>query len=682
MITEIRNAYRNDFAQSLLDDIQQQRAQYHSFIGKVDNWGVGESVQVAETDAYNTKVRENALVIKKILSSDVSLAATRYNWVSGTVYTEWDGTRPMEGQPYYVLTSGLNVYKCLSNNLGVVSTQEPSGKQFGVFRTTDGYLWKYMFTIPNYKYTKFADFEFIPVQNANSNKFYNNGSVEYVNVVDGGSGYSSTLSTQIVVTGTTNGSGASAQIVVNSSGQITGFTNIIGGSNYTNGGVVTFGATSGIGASLTPQFTAGVLTSFNILDGGVSYSNGETITITVGGAILIPTLSSTGSIKGVTIVNEGSGYTSTPVLTVTSSTGFGNGIYGNSTAIVECIMVGGSIKQVYIKDPGTAYPLNTTTTISVSGDGTGAQFTPVVYNGKIIAVNVNNPGVGYTTIKLTVVGTGADAKLTAAMKLSDYTSDQSIVEQTAVKGAVYNVKVTVGGNNYTNTTQISFVGDGSGFMATPIIVDGSIIDISISAYGAGYSYLDVIITDPNRGVAGTVIDAKLYSIISPGNGHGSDAVAELMATQLVLNTEFRQGVGDADLVQDYRQYGIFKNLTTPISEKLFTENSSIIAYKVKLTGTVQPTLDEVLIQDITKIKYRVVSVTSGFVYLQIMSNRALSPSGTMVAATDASRIYTVADVISKPVVNKYSGKLLYVSNTEQLLFTDTQGIVIKTVLKF
>lgn len=686
MTTEIRNAYRNDFAQSLLDDIQQQRAQYHSFIGKVNDWVTypdltTDFTQGPETDSYNTLVRENALILKKILSSDVSLASVRYDWFVGTVYTEWDSTKHMEGEPFYVLTTALNVYKCLSNNRGSASTQEPMGKSFGVIKTTDGYLWKYMFSIANYKYNKFADSEFIPVQNANSNKFYNNGSVEYVNVVDGGSWYSSTLETQIVVTGATVGSGASAQILVNASGQITGFTNIVGGSQYVAGGAVTFVSTSGIGAVLTPTFSAGQLTGFIILDGGLHYSNGETITITVGGAVLVPTISASGNIKSVTIVNPGSGYLVKPTLTVTS-TGFGGGKYGNPTAVVDCFVGDGSIQYVYVKDPGEGYPKNTLTTISVSGDGTGAQFSPVVVGGKIIGVNVDNPGTGYTTIKLTAIGTGVDAKLTASMKLADYTSDQSIVEQTAVKGAVYNVKVTNGGNNYTSTTQISFVGDGSGFVATPVIVDGSIVDIAITSYGAGYSYLDVILTDPNRGVIGTVVDAKLYSIISPGNGHGSDAVAELLATQLVLNTEFRQGVGDSDLVQDYRQYGIFKNLTTPVSEKIFTENSTIVAYKVKLAGAVRPVLDEVLIQDSTKVKYRVAGILGDYIYLQIMSRRVLSPSGTLIAAADGSRLYTVADVVTKPTVNKYSGKLLYVSNTQKLLFTDTQGIVIKTVLKF
>lgn len=686
MTTDIRNAYRNDFAQSLLDDIQQQRAQYHSFMGKVNEWVVNQDgstdfTRGAETEEYNNGVRENALLIKKILASDVSLATVRYDWQSGQVFTEYDNTKPMEGMQFYVLSSAHNVYKCLSNNGGVPSTQEPYGKPYDVLRTTDGYLWKYMYSIPSYKYTKFVDTGYMPVQNSNSNRFYNNGSVDYVNVIDGGSGYSSALATQLVVSGTTTGSGASAKVVVGGYGQITGFTDIVGGSGYTKGATVTFAPTSGVGAVLTPVFSAGVFTGFTITDGGAGYSVGEVVSLTVGGAVLIPSISQSGSITDVTIVNAGVGYTAAPTIAVTS-TGLGNGVYGNATAVVECAESNGSIVYVYVKDPGTAYPKNTDTSITVSGDGTGASFSPVVIGGKVVSVIIDSPGVGYTSMRLTVVGAGIGAKVAPALKTVDYISDQSIVEQTAVKGAVYNVKVTVGGTNYTNTTQLSFSGDGTGFSAVPVIVNGAIYRVDIISYGSGYSYLDITFNDPNRGVVGTVTDAKTYAIIAPIGGHGSDAISELMATQLVINTEFRQGIGNEDLVQDYRQYGIFKNLTTPISDKIFTENSSIIAYKVQLTGTTTPVLDEVLIQDSTKVKYRVASVTDGYIYLQILSKRALSPSGTLVAATDGSRLYTVAEVISKPTVNKYSGKLLYVSNTQKLFYTDTQGIVIKTVLKF
>ena len=686
MTTDIRNAYRNDFAQSLLDDIQQQRAQYYSFMGKVNEWvtnpdGSTDFTRGEETDEYNNGVRENALLIKKILASDVSLATVRYDWFPNQVFTEWDNTKPMEGHQFYVLSTANNVYKCLSNNNGAPSTQEPYGKSYGVLQTVDGYLWKYMYSIPSYKYTKFVDTGYIPVQNSNSNRFYNNGSIEYVNVVDGGSGYSSSLSTQLIVTGSTTGSGASAKVVVGTFGQITGFTDIIGGSGYTKGCSVSFSPTSGSGAVLTPIFSSGSLTGFTITDGGIGYSMGDVVMLTVDGAVLIPAISEQGSITDVTIVNSGTGYVSAPTITVTS-TGFGTGIYGNPTAVVECVVSDGKIVYVYVKDPGELYPRNTLTAITVSGDGTGARFSPVIIDGKVVSVFVDSPGVGYTSMKLTVSGAGTGAKIVPVLRGSDYTSDQSVVEQTAVKGAVYNVKVTQGGTNYTNTTQMTVSGDGTGFSAVPVIVNGAIYRIDIISYGSGYSYLDITFTDPNRGVIGTVIDAKTYAIISPIGGHGSDALSELLATQVVISTEFRQGVGNEDLIQDYRQYGILKNLTTPVSDKIFTENSSIIAYKVQLTGTTTPVLDEVLIQDSSKVKYRVASIANGYVYLQILSKRAIIPSGTLAAATDASRLYSVAEVISKPTVNKYSGKLLYVSNSAKLFYTDTQGIVIKTVLKF
>jgi hypothetical protein len=665
----------------MISDIQQQRSQYYCFMGKVAS-SLNDHILTDETEALNNSVRENALVLKKILSSDASLAAKRYQWTNSTVYTQWDHTVQMENEPFYVITSANKIYKCISNNVGASSTVEPTGNAVAPFTTADGYIWKYMYSIPSFKYSKFASPDFIPVQKAISNKFYNTGKVEYANIVDAGSGYSSSQSTQIVVTGPTTGSGASVKIATTPSGGIYSFFDIVPGSGYTLGGVCTFVSSSGTGAILTPVFVGGQLASFAIVEPGYGYSHGETVEV-IGGAVIVPSISSTGSIEKLNIINPGAGYTSSPTLTVTS-TGAGAGVYGNASAVVECVAIDGEIVNTYIVDPGVDYPQTTSTSITVTGDGTGALFKPVVYNGKLIDVIVENSGSGYTNIKLDVIGAGTGAKVTAAFTQSDFTSDQSIVEQTVIPGAVYTVKVTNGGNNYTNTTVITHSGDGVGFSASLTIVGGVITKVNVINPGSGYSYLDIFITDINRGIVGTVIDASAYAILPPNNGHGYDAVSELFGTTLLVYSEFRQNGIDEIVLQDYRQFGIFKDLTTPTSNAVFTDNSSIIAYKVQLTpnpGTSAPVIDEVLYTWGAYNRYRVISIVGDVVYLQAMGNRNVVPSGLMGSEV-GGRFYTVTNVISKPSVNKYSGKLLYVSFVPAVTFSDTQGVVIKTVLKF
>jgi hypothetical protein len=103
----------------------------------------------------------------------------------------------------------------------------------------------------------------------------------------------------------------------------------------------------------------------------------------VGGAILIPQVSSTtGSISGVSIIEPGAGY-ATMSVSVTYTPGSAlvtpSGKYtGNATALVEAILDRGIVQQVLVRDPGVNYPVDTTTRITIQGDGENAEFTPVV----------------------------------------------------------------------------------------------------------------------------------------------------------------------------------------------------------------------------------------------------------------------------------------------------------------
>ena len=96
------------------------------------------------------------LAAKKITASDVSFVIPRRNWTSGTVYdiyrhdyeefitgststrvTSNSGATTLFDSTFYVLTSDRNVYKCLDNNGGGTSTDEPSGTSTSVITTSD-----------------------------------------------------------------------------------------------------------------------------------------------------------------------------------------------------------------------------------------------------------------------------------------------------------------------------------------------------------------------------------------------------------------------------------------------------------------------------------------------------------------------------------------------------------------
>lgn len=685
MSNSIRQDFHSDIATTIANDIQYQHSKYYYYLGKVDSWGVGDLSPVqmqVDSDLENNTIRSNIVYVKKILPNDVSIVSKRYNWSSGTIYSVYDNTKNMENLVFYCMTTDNNVYKCLDNNGGAPSTVKPTGNSYYVTPTADGYLWKYMYNIPSFKSTRFSSLNYMPVQKSLTDSFYNKGSVDEVVVLSGGSGYSSVAVTTIGITGATVGSGAVGTLVVGVTGNITGVNITNGGSGYTAGVDISFVSTSGVNGVGTAIISGGVVTGMTINSAGVGYVTGDNITFSVGGAVVVPMISSvTGSVVSVKIIKSGAGYAVAPTLTINTSGGTGTGKYGNATALFTAVVYQGKIVQVNITDPGILYSTNISTLITVQGDGTGAQFLPVIYAGSIIGIVVENSGTGYTFMKLTISGIGTGAVLSPVLTASNFVSDQSIVEQTAVSGAIYSIQVVNEGNNYTvATTSISVIGDGTGCTAVPVIVDGRITKIQVTAAGTGYTYTNVQIIDPSRASYGNNIDAIVYAILPPNGGHGFDAISELFGNTVSINSSLRQEAALSSLIQDFRQFGILKNPTDLLTNRKFDLQSKVVTHVVNFNNTTGLVKDEILL--FGDIKFRVVSWIGNTVHIQQLGIKYVDPLGVLIAEAENTRTYNSISIVSYPEINKYSGKLIYTSNENPFSFTEDQGIIIKTFLQF
>lgn len=793
----IRPEFHTSVVSQILDEMLYQRSSYYYFLGKIDAWNIGdETPPIAPINSTNEDViiRNNMVYLRKIEPNDVSLVSTRYDWNSGDVYDCWDHTIDMSTRPFYVVTDDFYVYKCLDNNNGAVSTVKPTSTSLFPFRTSDGYLWKYMFTVPSFKRTKFQSRGRLPVQRALTDTFYNKGAVEQVVVSQPGSGYFDVQLTTVSVSGTTTGSGALAEITeVDSFGAITEISVISGGSNYTKGAYVTitsgdlwqsgasvtsgdtiyyenkvyivgvsgtlgenapthvsgtelngtatltYDRVAGFNAVIKAQTSDGEVNELTIINPGVGYTVGDTVNILVGGAELLPVVSRTigtewvsgnsvsigqyvyyedrlylvsisgtlgstapihlfgvelngtasleysgvnrnGSITSVKIINPGAGYTESPTLTVNQiSGGQGTGIYGNSAAVLTSVAYDGSIVQVNIEDPGVDYLVDTDTTVTVVGDGFGARFTPIVYNGKLVDIVVENSGKDYTYIELSVVGQGEGAAINAVLAASDFISDQSLVEQVAVRGAIYSVVVTNPGESYSDYTTVSIVGDGTDATAEAVIVNGQIVQVNMLTYGQGYTYATIVASDPNRPTPNNYQSLEAYVTLPPTNGHGYDAVKELYADTLAIFTLLK---GDQELnllAQDYRQYGLIQNPTDLITKERFTSSSIYAIFEVQLD-----TLDELVPDDIivnNGISHRVVSIdsNSSTVKLQQLCSIFHQPSGTF-QKQDTQLTFVIESVLSGPGVDKYSGNLMYTTNNAPFTPTGENSIAIRTYI--
>lgn len=142
---------------------------------------------------------DNFIFGKQITSSDVKHMATRYDWTSGTVYAMYDDTNSnLYANNFYVVSpesGSYHVFKCLYNSDGAPSTAQPllsetSADDEIYIKTTDGYQWKYMYSISSAEFTKFATANNIPViPNANVSGNAVSGAIDVILVTTAGSDY-------------------------------------------------------------------------------------------------------------------------------------------------------------------------------------------------------------------------------------------------------------------------------------------------------------------------------------------------------------------------------------------------------------------------------------------------------------------------------------------------------------
>lgn len=187
---------------------------YYFYIAKSFAWN-NEADPPTPVDTYQEtyyNVWRDIMSVKRIQASDVSHVVPRYDWVSGTVYDEWDDTENLQDvenyrlpeHNFYVLTDEYNVYKVISNNGYAPSTVKPTGTGTTITTTADGYRWKFMYTITAGEILKFVTHDWIPVKTlmvSDSSAQWTvqdtaaNGAINNIVVSNTGSGYLVTSNT-------------------------------------------------------------------------------------------------------------------------------------------------------------------------------------------------------------------------------------------------------------------------------------------------------------------------------------------------------------------------------------------------------------------------------------------------------------------------------------------------------
>ena len=226
MAAIITNRMRIKNADKFLDTVSSDSVYF--FIGRTQPWANSDTTIVTPVDSENDQIlaQQKMIAMKLIAASDTSHAVTRYNWTSGTTYAEYDDQdSALTTKQFYVLTDDFNVYKCLKAGSGA-SVVKPTGTSYEVnAEESDGYIWKYMYTLSGTTTDKFLTNTFMPVQTLGSD----DGSLQWdvqanavdgaiyrIKVTNGGSGYTSVPT--VTITG--DGTGAAATATV-SNGEVT-----------------------------------------------------------------------------------------------------------------------------------------------------------------------------------------------------------------------------------------------------------------------------------------------------------------------------------------------------------------------------------------------------------------------------------------------------------------------------
>lgn len=165
----ITDILKRQIARDFFDQFQNNTANYYVGISKSEQWDSSETVPTPVNNPETVgDFRDGMQSIKKIAGT--SLVVPRNNWSNGRIYSQYDDRQQgYPANPYYVKTDNNQVYVCLEtgrNALGVAqpSTIEPTGSNNHSFRTSDGYVWKFLYTISAANQESFQSSNFIPVQ--------------------------------------------------------------------------------------------------------------------------------------------------------------------------------------------------------------------------------------------------------------------------------------------------------------------------------------------------------------------------------------------------------------------------------------------------------------------------------------------------------------------------------------
>ena len=258
-------------AKNFVAGVSSPNNSYYSFIGlpnPTDIQSDWDSNPPAPRDSFDEENSywDTMIALKKINASDIRQVVQKRFWSSGTTYDMYrhdynrsniaivSGATNLYSANYYIINSDYRVYICLQNgtdpdNLtGRPSLDEPRFTDLeprSAGTSSDGYIWKYLYTIKPIDIIKFESTDFMPVpakwetstDNAEVRDSAVDGSIKIVTIIDRGFGVGPANRTYTRVPIRGDGVGAECTIVINNDQKVESINVSNQGSGYTFGNV-------------------------------------------------------------------------------------------------------------------------------------------------------------------------------------------------------------------------------------------------------------------------------------------------------------------------------------------------------------------------------------------------------------------------------------------------------------
>lgn len=544
-----------------------------------------------------------------------------------------------------------------------------------------------------------------------------NGQVYDISMTNGGLGYTSaptlTMSggggSGFVGQAVMNGTSVSRVYISNSGDNYTSVPTLAFGTAWTASTAVTVGqqiyysnrlytvTVAGTTHASTAPTISGAIATIPVTNGGSGYTSSPTFTVSApdvpGGntAVVVATFAA-GVITGITISSGGTGYINPPTVTFTGGGGTGlllgtptmqTASNGTATLKYAGVTATGTVNLKY----GSGYSALPSVTITPVSAGTGAtgyfvgvqsaaKLIPLIVNGQIKSVQIDDGGIGYTYANLTVSGDGTLAQLSADLSPGDINTLQANTELLTPDGRIMAYPVISGGYGYGSDFPITITGDGTGAAATAHVRNGAIYKIEVTNYGLGYRWCKVAF-DQGGGYG-----AVARGVMAPYGGHGKDPITGMFANTLMfysnvskdtnqgfaVNNDFRQ----LGIIKNPRKFGAYGNLASSLASACYVVTAYI--------DTSNFTKDmAVNLGSSTGPLFRIVALTSTGCLLQSLDNTIPVVGNVFINA--AGNTFSASGV-TPPTADKYSGNMLFIDNKVAFTPTADQNVTLRTVIHF